>query len=286
MHRPEAIPEQDSALSPSGKSGSGMGRDGSGRAARHSLHLLYHELSDAPQAYSYTMPCERFEAHCRLVQSRETMQDASLLQARFTFDDGHRSDYEMAWPLLEKYGHRAHFFITAGWTGQRAGYMNWPELRALAEGGNLVGAHGWSHALLTHCSKGKLDRELRGARARLEDGLGRRVTAMSLPGGRVNARVLAACYAAGYAQVYTSAPKPVADVSASVVGRLNLQSGAEVAWLERVLDPSTGALDRLYRMHRFKAMAKSLLGDALYARLWAIITRQSTESARAEAPMT
>ena len=285
MHRPETIADNDLAFSPSGKSSSVVGRKGSGRKVGHSLHLLYHELSDAPQAYSYTMPCERFEAHCRLVQAREVVRDAFLLQARFTFDDGHRSDYEKAWPLLEKYGHRAHFFITAGWTGQRAGYMNWPELRALAEGGNIVGAHGWSHALLTHCSKKKLDRELRGARARLEDGLGRRVTAMSLPGGRVNARVLAACYAAGYAQVYTSAPKAVADVSASVVGRLNLQSGAEVAWLERVFDPSTGELDRLYRTHRIKALAKSLLGDALYARLWAIITRQSTEAAHAEAPM-
>src|SRR6185437_14596919 len=109
--------------------------------------------------------------------------------------------------LLQARDMKAHFFITVGWTGRKAGYMNWNELRALHEAGQLIGAHGWTHTLLTHCSEKDLQVELVNARTALEDGLGSSITTMSLPGGRYNRKVLAACEQAGYTEIYTSIPR-------------------------------------------------------------------------------
>ena len=110
-------------------------------------------------------------------------------------------------PILQSRGLTAQFFITVGWTGKKPGYMGWPELRALHESGQMIGAHGWSHTLLTHCSEKDLQTELSSARLTLEDKLGTSITTMSLPGGRYNRRVLAACQEAGYTQIYTSVPR-------------------------------------------------------------------------------
>jgi hypothetical protein len=60
------------------------------------------------------------------------------------------------------------------------------------------------------------------------------------------------------------------------VGRLNIRGDAQVEWMERLLDPESGVLQGLERKDRMKAAAKRLLGDTLYARLWAMANRQES----------
>lgn len=246
----------------------------------NSLHLLYHELRPVPSNYSYVLECAAFEEHCGLFAELRNDPGEALLPV-VTFDDGHRSNYDFAVPILQKYALKATFFITAGWTGQRSGYMGWNELRAIHAGGHSIGAHGWSHALLTHCTPTELHQELAGARERLEDGLGAGVSTMSLPGGRVNARVLQACWDAGYKAVFTSNPRaqalPLPDGRVTV-GRLNVRSAMKTSDLQRILLPATGALAALERSDRIKAVAKSILGDRVYAGLWALLNRQEPET--------
>jgi hypothetical protein len=190
--------------------------------------------------------------------------------------------------------------------------MGWPEVRALAEAGQRVGAHGWTHTLLTHCTAAELHRELVSAREALEDKLGSAITSMSLPGGRYNRKVLSACQAAGYSEIYTSVPRaeipraeaPVCEGSVSeilvsdvpgaeipgidaprpplrLIGRLNLRSGMSLQTIEQLLDPGSAALARLERYYHLKETAKSLLGDTLYAGIWARLNRQKAGAAAA-----
>jgi peptidoglycan/xylan/chitin deacetylase (PgdA/CDA1 family) len=239
------------------------------------LHFLYHELRRDDSRYAYVTAADAFEAQVAFfAKNLATLQPALLLPA-VTFDDGYRSDCEIALPILQKHGMTARFFITAGWTGERAAYMDWSQLRTLAAAGMSVGAHGWSHTLLTHCTDAELDRELRGARETLENGLGQPVTTMSLPGGRADARVLRACRAAGYEQIFTSVPRAEEMAAAPVhVGRLNVRGGADLAWFERVLAANERALHKLERTEKIKAIARQALGDRLYAKLWALLNRQ------------
>jgi peptidoglycan/xylan/chitin deacetylase (PgdA/CDA1 family) len=238
------------------------------------LYLLYHELRPGGSEYSYVIDTGLFARHLDLfVKLHAAGSDGLGLWPAVTFDDGHISNYELAAPALQAHGLRAHFFITVGWTGTKAGYMGWDELRALHGAGHTIGAHGWSHKLLTHCDDTQLQKELGGARRELEDRLGAAVTTMSLPGGRYDRRVLAACAAAGYEHVYTSEPRTELLPLGATVGRLNIRGDAQVEWMARLLDPASGVLQGLQRKDRMKAAARRLLGDTLYARLWAMANR-------------
>lgn len=245
------------------------------------LYFLYHELRPEPSRYSYVIPCAAFEEHCRLYRQISDRGAPEILRPEVTFDDGNLSDYLYALPVLQKAGLGAHFFITAGWTGQRAGYMGAVELRALDAAGMTIGAHGCTHKLLTACTDAELNTELVEAKERLEDILGCAVLTMSLPGGRASERVLRACRAAGYTAVFTSAPTATDDAAIparSTFGRMNLRADTTPAWLERILDPRTGLLARQGRSDRVKGLAKAVLGDRLYAAAWALANRHEAES--------
>lgn len=242
-----------------------------------SLYLLYHELRPQPSDYSYVVQCARFESHLDLIREVHDAPNHRTLP-HVTFDDGHISNYEYALPLLQSRGILAHFFITVGWTGQKPGYMDWPELRSLQQAGHHIGAHGWTHTLLTHCTGKDLEHEISGARFTLEDKLGAPITSMSLPGGRSNARVLDACKAAGYTEIFTSVPRAEPEPLGRLVGRLNIHGNRTSSWIADLLDPASGVLTSLERQYKLKAAAKALLGDRLYANLWAQLNREEPEA--------
>jgi peptidoglycan/xylan/chitin deacetylase (PgdA/CDA1 family) len=240
------------------------------------LHFLYHELRPEPCDYSYVLQTNKFDTHLDLfLQMRRAGSPG--LWPEITFDDGHISNFDYALPALTSRGLTARFFITVGWTEKKPGFMGWRELRSLHESGQLIGAHGWSHTLLTHCTPGDLDAELRKAKLVLEDKLGTSITTMSLPGGRYNRRVLAACRETGYTQVYTSMPRAEREPLGFTVGRLNIRGDVALDWIRKVLQPGSPELSNLERQYRIKAVAKTLLGDRLYEKLWALLNRKEPD---------
>ena len=244
---------------------------------RDRLLLLYHEVRGSSSEYSYVTDAAMFRRHASLFA--ELQRGGDSLYPELTFDDGHTSNLGIAAPILGAQELTARFFITAGWTGTRPGFMGWSELRELAAAGHSIGAHGWSHKLLTHCSDAELETELKRARLTLEDGLGSPVKTMSLPGGRADARVLAACRLYGYTQIFTSEPKPEKLPLGGVVGRFNVRGDMQPEWLAELLRPRSGVLRGLERQHRLKSLAQSLLGDTLYAKLWALKNRKEVDAA-------
>ena len=242
------------------------------------LYLLYHELRPTRSEYSYVLENLKFVRQLELLSQIRKSSDAGLWP-EITFDDGHMSNFEFALPALQVQGLTAQFFITVGWTGHKPGYMGWSELRALHEAGQSIGAHGWSHTLLTHCSEEDLKTELGVARKTLEDKLGASITTMSLPGGRYNRRVLSACEAAGYTQVYTSIPRSEPAPPGRMVGRLNILGSMTTEWIADVLQPESRTLAGLGRQYKVKAAAKTLMGDRLYEKAWSVLNRREPEAA-------
>jgi len=241
------------------------------------LYLLYHEIRSSVSRYSYVLEPGSFERHLDLFVKMCESKSCGVWP-ELTFDDGHISNYEIAAPRLQSRGMTAHFFITAGWTGKKEGYMDWPELRSLHEAGHAIGAHGWTHKLLTHCSDDELQTELSKSRLTLEDKLGTSVATMSLPSGRANRRVLDACAEAGYTQVYTSEPRAESVPLGTTVGRVNIHGGVQLEWIAKLFKPDGNALSRLHRQYRMKEAAKKLLGDRLYVGLWAMVNRREPET--------
>ncbi len=247
------------------------------RDSRQRLHLLYHELRPSKSEYSYVVSTSVFEEQMDVfIRARQT--SGAKLFPEITFDDGHISNHHYALPILQARGIHARFFITAGWIGQKPGYMDWPEVRALHEAGHLLGAHGWSHALLTHCTNKDLKRELLDARLSMEEKLGIQVTTMSLPGGRFNRRVIAACQEAGYTKVYSSIPQAESLTAGYMIGRLNIRGDMKLPWISALFQPGSNALASLERQYRMKSAAKSVLGDRMYAKVWGLLNREETDT--------
>lgn len=246
----------------------------------HSLSFLYHELRRERSDYSYVLCADEFGQHVDLFAEIQRSGNSRVLP-EITFDDGHISNVELALPILQLQGLHARFFITVGWIGQKQGYMSWQDLRTLLDAGQQIGAHGWTHTLLTHCNAIDLQHELRDARLALEDKLGTSITTMSLPGGRYNYTVLSACVDAGYTQVFSSIPRAETLPIGALVGRLNVLSGMTLEWISTLLKPESVALAKLERHYRIKAAGKRILGDKLYERVWALVNRQEKDTGEA-----
>lgn len=118
-----------------------------------------------------------------------------------TFDDGFRSVFDQALPVLRQAGIPATLFLTTGfvgkenvWPGQpdwapRFPMLAWHEVEALHAAGWRIEAHTAQHADLRGQSESQLDEELGRADEALEQRLGRRPEAFAYPYGHHDDRV-------------------------------------------------------------------------------------------------
>jgi peptidoglycan/xylan/chitin deacetylase (PgdA/CDA1 family) len=139
----------------------------------------------------------------RLVEHLEGGRPLPPKAVALTFDDGYLDNYEVAFPLLRKYGMVGTFFVTTGFI-ERPGYMTWEQLREMADAGMAIEAHSVTHADLTKSSSAQLARELAAPKALIEEHLGRPSRFLAYPGGRFDAAVVRATKAAGYAAAVTT----------------------------------------------------------------------------------
>ena len=233
--------------------------------------LAYHELSPERTAYRYALSCLDFEEHLSLAAQLSSDAGDVNFPIVISFDDGHISNYSSALLLLEKYSCKAIFFVIAGRIGEHKDFMTWAHLKELVALGHQVEAHGWSHTFLTSCSDSELHNELERSREVLQERTGAPVTALSAPHGRWDRRVVRACAAAGYRQLYTSSPwssrRTLSDVE--LIGRLIAVQSMDTTRLLRWLTMGRVEAGLHRAQHALKQSARFLLGNKLYYQLWA-----------------
>jgi len=103
----------------------------------------------------WTTPINEFEKHLRYfrdhnievltldqvataVTNRRPLPQRAVI---LTIDDADESVYRLAWPLLQKYGYRAHLFVPTSLVGQRWDSLRictWDQLREMSLSGNMV----------------------------------------------------------------------------------------------------------------------------------------------------
>jgi peptidoglycan/xylan/chitin deacetylase (PgdA/CDA1 family) len=129
-----------------------------------------------------------------------------------TFDDGDWGFFTTAWPILREHGFGATVFVVAGRVGARADWagadgaplMDWPELRALAESGVEIGAHGWRHAPLDALPLEQAAEELVRARQFMTAHLPEAPAGLAYPYGRWSESAAQAAQHAGFAWACTA----------------------------------------------------------------------------------
>lgn len=125
--------------------------------------------------------------------SSHSFPDRSLV---ITFDDGYRSVYEKAFPLLQAHNLTATVFLTVGADATKPTgclptlngmpMLDWSEIREMHRWGIIFGAHTQTHPDLTRLSPDHIEAELYNSKNIVEDALGAPVNCFAYPFGRYN----------------------------------------------------------------------------------------------------
>ncbi|OGL44540.1 MAG: hypothetical protein A2161_05860 [Candidatus Schekmanbacteria bacterium RBG_13_48_7] len=75
-------------------------------------------------------------------------QDIPEKSIIITIDDGYKSVYEIAFPILQEFGFKAELFIYTDFIGQSPNALTWTQLATMQENGFSVESHSKSHSSL------------------------------------------------------------------------------------------------------------------------------------------
>jgi peptidoglycan/xylan/chitin deacetylase (PgdA/CDA1 family) len=77
-----------------------------------------------------------------------------------TFDDGYKSQYTNAKPILDKYGFKATFSIVCNYVGSGDNRMTWEEIKSLQQQGHDIASHTMNHYDLSKLPSQKVEYEV------------------------------------------------------------------------------------------------------------------------------
>jgi Polysaccharide deacetylase len=85
------------------------------------------------------------------------------------FDDGRKTQFTEAKPILDKYGFKATFYVVCNYIGNKPGYMDWNDVKQLNQEGHDIGSHSMNHFRLDTLSKKDVKFEVAQSKKCLED---------------------------------------------------------------------------------------------------------------------
>ena len=181
--------------------------------------LTYHHFSEQC-ANTLCMPVDEFARQMaflqkegyRAVNMKELLEFIDYQEplprkaVAITIDDGYRSVYDLAYPILKKHNFTATLFIYTDFIDNSPNALTWDQLRELAQAGFEVESHTITHADLTLKRKGesqakylqRIEQELRVPRELIRMHLGQNPVWLAYPYGRWNNLVVSMAVDAGY----------------------------------------------------------------------------------------
>jgi peptidoglycan/xylan/chitin deacetylase (PgdA/CDA1 family) len=215
------------------------------REALKVISLMYHDVVEGgaheqsgfggADAALYKLEQGQFKQHLQAIAGavRESPVKVFELQADararrpwlLTFDDGGVSAYTCIAGMLEEFGWRGHFFVTANYVGSPS-FLSDAQIKELHRRGHVIGSHSASHPeRMSHCGPEEMLREWAESVARLSDIVGERVRVASVPGGFYSSSVAKAAARAGVEMLFTSEPTSAGRSvdGCAVLGRYTIQ---------------------------------------------------------------
>ena len=211
--------------------------------------LCYHRFEDKPKDSLAIKPAD-FEAQMQALKDGGvtviSMEDFLAWRrgekgipekaAIISIDDGYLSGYNVAWPILKKFGYPFTMFIYTDYikgepkSGGQS--MSWDQLAEMRDAGVDIEGHTVSHSSL-NARKGKTDEEylawlkseIVGSKELLEKNLGIQIKAFAYPYGLHNQTVRDVVKQAGYEAAFTVWGRRIAyGADPMIIGRYAIES--------------------------------------------------------------
>jgi len=169
----------------------------------------------SPEEFSRQMQYLRDEGYTALTarQMVDYLAGRSMVPQKsvyITIDDGFRSAYTVAYPILKKMGFVATFFIYPAVISQAPVAMTWEQLREIVKDGFDVGSHTMTHDEMLRLPddteesyQARLRTEVFESKRLLEKKIGRKVTVFAYSFGRYDETSMKAVFDAGYEAAFT-----------------------------------------------------------------------------------
>jgi peptidoglycan/xylan/chitin deacetylase (PgdA/CDA1 family) len=183
--------------------------------------------------------------------------------AVLTFDDGWKSQYEVAWPILKKYGYPVTMFIyTEGVRGGHYGggeAITWEHLAEMRDAGVDIQGHSATHSDLKKpydkVTKRRLtppeyeqwlEAEIAGSKQLLEQKLGIRVNCFAVPYGLWNQQVKDVAMKAGYEAMFTVYGQPITyRTSNDSIGRYLIEGNKPKVFADAIASIATAGASNM-----------------------------------------
>jgi peptidoglycan/xylan/chitin deacetylase (PgdA/CDA1 family) len=180
--------------------------------------------------------------------------------AILTFDDGWKSQYEVAWPILKKFNYPVTLFIYT--EGIKPGHfsggesMSWEMLAEMRDAGADIQGHTATHSDLRKpydkVAKKKLspeeyeqwlDKEIAGSKQMIEQKLGVKVNCFAVPYGFHNDHIREVAMKAGYEALFTVYGQPITmHTPLNSVGRYLMENNKPKTFTDAVAAIATTAV--------------------------------------------
>jgi len=184
-----------------------------------------------------------------------------------TFDDGNRSDYEHATPLLEERGFGATFFVTGRRIGRGDG-LEEEMIEDMCRRGMEIGAHGQTHRFLSLLDEADHRHEIEAPAVRLAGITGRPVRVFAPPGGRYNRTTLQVLRAMSFDAMCTSRfGYNGAGTDRFALRRMPVTRDTEMRTFTAMVEGAVSKLLPAYLRATALDLARRVLGERNYARL-------------------
>lgn len=244
--------------------------------------LMYHALEDQdhpagakdPGEQLYVLQVSQFREQMEylhregyrtfLLEELQALAEWPDKAVVLTFDDGHESNYTLAFPILREFGFKAHFFITTGWIGTRY-FMSEEQIKGLHAAGMGIGSHGVTHAFISDLDDAGVQSELAESKNKLAGVTGLAVNSFSAPGGRENKRVAQAARQLGYSYVCTSQVGTVTpQILSSSIPRFPVRNTISFTEFVAIVTVNELLINKMVRRAKILDTTKMILGNRLY----------------------
>ncbi len=249
--------------------------------------LMYHEVSavgDSKEEVrhtnpSYVLSVSKFREQMQYLHANGfntvTLQDVldgtgsqEQNSVVLTFDDGWMSNYTNAFPIFNNMGLTATIFVITDFIGT-AKYMNWNQLKEMAEAGISVQSHTAGHSALSTLSGGEIKHELERSKATIEDHLGLSVDFLSAPHGMIDKSVIDIAGSIGYRGICTSEPGFRHGCgNPAIFKRVNITGSCRMSDFKGIVRGNCAAIFPAICSKGIKNLIKKFLGYNNYRRIY------------------